>query len=66
MDYFKRVRDMELAIPRMIGFGISTREDYLTACKYADGAIIGSAFMKHISQYGGLAENISSFVSKIQ
>ena len=62
LDYFRRVRDMKLEIPCMIGFGISTRGDYLTACKHAEGAIIGSAFMKHISQDGTLSEKIASFV----
>lgn len=65
LDYFKRVRDMELGIPRMIGFGISTRQDYLTACQYASGAIIGSAFMKHLSGTQALKKQITSFISKI-
>ena len=66
LDYFKRVREMELGIPRMIGFGISTHQDYLAACQYASGAIIGSAFMKHISQDGELSGNIHSFIKQIQ
>lgn len=66
LDYFKRVREMELGIPRMIGFGISTSQDYLAACQYANGAIIGSAFMKHISRDGELSGNIHSFIKQIQ
>ena len=30
----------------MIGFGIKNNDDYLTYTKYADGVIIGSAFIQ--------------------
>jgi tryptophan synthase alpha chain len=66
LAYFRRVGEMQLGIPRMIGFGISSREDFTAACEYADGAIIGSAFMKSLSTGGSLEENISSFVGSIK
>lgn len=47
--YFSRIRDMNLSIPTLIGFGISNRHTFETACSYARGAIIGSAFIKAIS-----------------
>jgi len=46
LAYFKRINAMELDIPRLIGFGISSRETFDTACGYANGAIIGSAFIQ--------------------
>jgi tryptophan synthase alpha chain len=66
IDYFKRVKEMDLGIPGLIGFGISDREDFRTASEYANGAIIGSAFMKHISTDGKLSEKVSAFVESIQ
>lgn len=45
-DYFQRIKKMDLKNPFMIGFGISDRESFDTACKYAVGAIIGSAYIK--------------------
>lgn len=66
LAYFRRVRAMAPDVPRMIGFGISTREDFHQACRYAEGAIIGSAFMKHISQTGPLSGNIASFLAGIK
>ena len=45
LDYFKRVEEMQLKNPRLIGFGISDNESFKTACQFADGAIIGSAFI---------------------
>ena len=48
--YFERINAMQLKSPRMIGFGISNRETFQKACQYAQGAIIGSAFIKQLSQ----------------
>ena len=44
--YFERINAMQLKHPRLIGFGISNSETFQTACQYANGAIIGSAFIK--------------------
>lgn len=43
--YFKRIEDMHLNNPRMIGFGVSNKETYDAACEHAAGAIIGSKFV---------------------
>lgn len=63
--YFTRVKELGLKNPKMIGFGISNKETFATACKYANGAIIGSAFIKALQQDGGLKERISNFVKSI-
>lgn len=47
--YFKRIADMNLQNPLMIGFGISNKATFDTASQYASGAIIGSAFVKAIA-----------------
>jgi len=46
----------------LIGFGISDNETFTTACSYAEGAIIGSAFIKMLSKdgVGGIASYIKS------
>ena len=50
IQYFERIRNMELSNPLLIGFGISDRETFETASKYASGAIIGSAFIKLLEE----------------
>ena len=55
-----------LKSPRIIGFGISDKNSFENACKYANGAIIGTAFIKAISKEGSLKENIYEFVSSVQ
>ena len=44
--YFSRISELKLKNPTMIGFGISSKETFDKACGYANGAIIGSAFVK--------------------
>jgi tryptophan synthase alpha chain len=46
--YFDRVNKMGLKIPRLIGFGIKDKETFNEASQYANGAIIGSAFIRAI------------------
>ena len=44
-DYFRRIDQMNLRNPRMIGFGISNRQTLKAAQDNAAGAIIGSKFV---------------------
>lgn len=62
--YFERIQNMNLKSPKLIGFGIHDKSTFDNACQYADGAIIGSAFIRHLKQHG--IENISTFVQKIR
>lgn len=45
LDYFRRVNEIQLNNPRLIGFGISNKETFKAACREASGAIIGSKFI---------------------
>lgn len=51
-QYFERIAKMNLKKPQVIGFGISNNETFTQATKYAKGAIIGSAFVKHLTSKG--------------
>lgn len=61
--YFSRIADLKLNNPTMIGFGISSKETFDKACKYANGGIIGTAFVKAIAA-GNLEDNIKAFMTK--
>jgi tryptophan synthase alpha chain len=65
-NYFRRVKDMNLQNPTMIGFGISDHASFEKACQYANGAIIGSAFIKTLQQSTNLQKDILSFVKDIK
>lgn len=49
--YFKRIKPL-IKSPKLIGFGISDRESFNTASQYAEGAIVGSAFIKMLGKDG--------------
>ena len=48
IDYFTRIQTMDLKNPVLVGFGISTKENFDMVCDHAPGAIIGSAFIRHL------------------
>ncbi|MDT0558264.1 tryptophan synthase subunit alpha [Ichthyenterobacterium sp. W332] len=48
-SYFKRIAEMNLNNPQIVGFGISNNETFKQATTHAKGAIIGSAFIKHLT-----------------
>ena len=62
-EYFKRIANMKLKNPQIVGFGISNNDTFLQATQYANGAIIGSAFVKHLTENG--VDKINSFTSAI-
>lgn len=65
ITYFKRVQDMNLKNPRLIGFGISDAETFTTASSYSHGAIIGSAFIKTIKDSKNLGEDIKNYLQSV-
>jgi tryptophan synthase alpha chain len=50
LDYFRRIRQMGLRHPLMVGFGISNRATLDAAFAHAAGAIIGSRFVELLAQ----------------
>lgn len=64
-DYFKRVNALNLKNPLVVGFGISNRETFNEVCKYASGAIIGSAFVRMLDTTGDWRKETSEFVNGI-
>lgn len=63
-EYFKRIADLNLTNPQIVGFGISNNETFTQATKYAKGAIIGSAFIKHLTNKG--VNTINTFIKTIR
>ncbi len=63
--YFERINSMKLKSPKLIGFGISNKETFQKACNYANGAIIGSAFVNLLEKSNDLNGDIQQFVSSI-
>ena len=52
IEYFKRIKKLNLSNPFLIGFGISNKKTFQSACQNSNGAIIGSAYIKYIENHG--------------
>lgn len=63
-SYFERISAMHLKNPLVVGFGINNKRTFEQATKSTSGAIIGSAFVKHLTE-NGISE-IDSFISGIR
>jgi len=61
--YFERIGKMKLSNPQIVGFGISNKDTFSQATRYAKGAIIGSAFVKHVTTEG--VNTMDAFVNNI-
>jgi tryptophan synthase alpha chain len=66
ISYFNRIKKMNLKNPKLIGFGISDHASFSNACQYANGAIIGSEFIRAFEGGGDLKEVIHGFVGKVK
>ncbi len=65
IDYFKRIASMHLNHARLIGFGISNERTYDEACRYSNGAIIGSQFIKCLESSATPAGAVDTLLKKI-
>lgn len=59
--YFSRLKSMGLRNPLLIGFGISNHAAFSTACEFAAGAVVGSAFISCLNE-SVRPEDITTFV----
>jgi tryptophan synthase alpha chain len=65
-NYFKKLATTELQNPLMIGFGINSKETFNNACKYAAGAIIGSAYIKALVSAKSIEKATNTFLKTIK
>ncbi|RYE19982.1 MAG: tryptophan synthase subunit alpha [Sphingobacteriaceae bacterium] len=64
--YFERITQMKLKNPTVIGFGISGHAAFTKACAYANGAIVGSAFVKMLTTEKNYLEQIPAFIRQFK
>jgi tryptophan synthase alpha chain len=48
-SYFEKLKSMNLKNPILVGFGIKDKQTFEAACKFTNGAIIGTAYIKALS-----------------
>ena len=62
--YFERIAALNLKNPQIVGFGINNAETFDQATRTTAGAIIGSAFIKHLNRFG--IDSIQDFIKTIR
>lgn len=63
--YLQRLKDLQLQNPVLVGFGIKDKTTFDTACRYANGAIIGSAYIKALEQPGDIQSLTQQFLNQV-
>jgi tryptophan synthase alpha chain len=67
-NYFNKLRSMKLRNPILIGFGIKDKRSYSDACSFANGAIVGTAYVKLLEKAssGEIAQITMAFIKLIR
>jgi tryptophan synthase alpha chain len=63
--YFERLQGMSLGNPVLIGFGIKDKSTFEAACRYANGAIIGTAYIRALENAKDIAVATKEFLEGV-
>jgi tryptophan synthase alpha chain len=66
LNYFARIKNMNLKNPTLVGFGISNKKTFSAAQQYANGAIIGSKFVRLTAECANAKEAIIKLKGALQ
>ncbi|MEO7924985.1 MAG: tryptophan synthase subunit alpha [Chitinophagaceae bacterium] len=61
-NYLQRLRNMKLKNPVLVGFGISDKAGFEVVCQQAEGAIIGSAYIRALEKNMTIEEATRKFL----
>jgi len=63
--YLQKLQSLKLKNPVLVGFGIKDKETFDAVCAYANGAIIGSAYINAISKGTDIHETTTQFLKSV-
>lgn len=63
--YLQKLQNMQLKNPVLVGFGIKDKSTFDTACRHANGAIIGSAYIKSLTHTDNIETSTKTFLDSI-
>lgn len=63
--YLQKLQLMKLNNPVLVGFGIKDKTTFASACKYANGGIIGTAFIKMLETANDIEKGTKDFIENI-
>jgi len=64
-EYLSKLKSLNLKNPVLVGFGIKDKASFDAVCQLADGAIIGSAYIKALENSTDVNASTKSFLSSI-
>ncbi len=64
-QYLQRLKNMNLKNPVLVGFGIRDRQSFEEACEQANGAIIGTAFIKALENSTNEEVSVKQFLKVV-
>lgn len=64
--YLERLKRLNLKNPVLVGFGIKDSDTFQAACRHANGAIIGSAYIKALEQGEDIEATTEKFIKAIK
>ncbi len=63
--YLKRLKSYNLKNPVLVGFGIKDKQSFEAACEHANGAIIGSAYIKALENSRDIGKSTEIFLKSV-
>lgn len=63
--YLQRLEGLQLNNPILVGFGIKDKQSFDDACAHANGAIIGTAYIKALENTEDVAASTKAFLQKV-
>ncbi len=63
--YLKGLQAMNLNNPLLVGFGIKDKTSFDSACVHANGAIIGTAYIKALENTTDISVSTADFLHQV-
>ncbi len=63
--YLQKLKAMQLKNPVLVGFGIKDKQTFDTACAHANGAIIGTAYIKALEGTADVSATTKAFLEGV-
>ena len=64
--YLQKLKALQLKNPVFVGFGIKDKATFEAACANANGAIIGTAYIKALAEPGNVADITRKFLESVK
>lgn len=64
-SYLQKLKSLQLRNSILVGFGIKDKQTFDAACRYANGAIIGSAFVKALEGSKNEEQSVKQFLKSV-